>query len=64
MSLLNYVKPIPDIRGTLQNLVDKHQNEVWDVGKGYASQIDDHDDDIDVQHLIRVLAEAIGVRHA
>jgi hypothetical protein len=60
MSLLHYIKPNPDIRGTLQNLVVKHQNDLWDVGTGSADRIDEYNDDIDVQHLIGILAEAPG----
>jgi hypothetical protein len=63
MSVLNFMKPIPDISGTIRNLVIKRDKGIWNIESGAAVQIDNEGVDIDVQHLIRVISEATNVSY-
>jgi hypothetical protein len=60
MSALNYIRPIPDIDGTVRDIWAKWEEGRFGYGLGSCYEIDS--DDIDVRYLVNVIQEVTRVR--
>jgi hypothetical protein len=60
MSALKYIRPIPDIGGTVRDIWAKCQDERFDYGLGSCQGIDS--DDMDVEHLVNAIQGVTRVR--
>ena len=60
MSALKYIRPIPNIDGTVRDIWAKCQDERFDYGQGICLEIDS--DDMDVEHLVNAIQAITRVR--
>ena len=59
MSVINYIRPIPNIDGTVRDIRAKAEDGRFDYGLGYVSELDFND--IDVRYLVNVIQEVTMV---
>ena len=60
MSALNYIRPIPNIDGTVRDIWAKCKDGCFDYGLGFCNEV--NSDDIDVRYLVNVIQEVTRVR--
>jgi hypothetical protein len=60
MSALNYIRPIPNIDGTIRDMWAKCDDGRFDYAPGCSNEIDS--DDIDVRYSVNVIQEVTRVR--
>lgn len=60
MSALNYIRPIPNIDGTVRDIWAKCKEGRFDYTPGSSQEIDS--DDMDVRYLVNVIQEVTRVR--
>jgi hypothetical protein len=63
MSSLSYIRPIPNIDGTVRDIWKKREDGRFDYAPGISTDIDA--DDMDVRHLVSVLQQVtkVGALH-